>query len=158
MPEVGNLEWLAMDVRIAPQPPQLWQLWPISVAIDTSRAASRNARASAPLTRGARRSRTQTKRNGDSRQLVLQSVLQRSQAVAVDATLEAVLVNLGPSCLAQRLCCLRALRQHFVRQLGDAGVAPRLVRSGSALQPPHSGQHLWQLSRGSDPVSCCSQR
>ena len=41
MPEVGNLEWLAMDVRIAPQPPQLW---PISVAdIDTSRPASRNA-------------------------------------------------------------------------------------------------------------------
>ena len=104
-----------------------------------------------PLTRGARRSRTQTTRNGDSRRLVLQSVLQRSQAVAVDATLEAVLVNLGPSCLAQRLCCLRALRQHFFRQLGDAGVAPRLVRSGSALQPPHSGQHLWQLSRGSDP-------
>ena len=45
MPEVGNLEWLAMDVRIAPQPPQLW---PISVAIDTRRAASRNARAIAP--------------------------------------------------------------------------------------------------------------
>ena len=69
MPEVGNLEWLAMDVRIAPQPPQLWQLWPISVAIDTSRAASRNARASAPLTRGAppaRRSRTQRTRNGDT--------------------------------------------------------------------------------------------
>ena len=48
MPEVGNLEWLAMDVRTAPQPPQLW---PISVAIISSRPASRNARASAPLTR-----------------------------------------------------------------------------------------------------------
>ena len=56
MPEVGNLEWLAMDVRTAPQPPQLW---PISVAIDTRCPASKtpapNARASAPLTRGAAR-------------------------------------------------------------------------------------------------------